>query len=103
VQSAVSVDPPPDLAIEVDVTSKTELSAYTALGVKELWRYAHKKLQILQLQGETYLEVKNSLIFPNLPVGEWIIEFLEMSETNLASVVRRGFRQRVQEQLLLNN
>ena len=29
----LSLDPPPDLAIEVDVTSKTQLEAYTALGV----------------------------------------------------------------------
>ncbi len=32
----LTVDPPPDLAIEVDVTSKTQLSAYEALGVPEL-------------------------------------------------------------------
>ncbi|NJL88929.1 MAG: Uma2 family endonuclease [Coleofasciculaceae cyanobacterium SM2_1_6] len=99
----LSVDPPPDLAIEIDVTSKTEISAYTALGVKELWRYADQKLQILQLQGKIYVEVKNSPTFPNLPVRELIMEFLEMSRTDLASVVRRGFRQRVQEQLLLNS
>ncbi len=38
--------PPPDLAIEVDVTSKTQLSAYEALRVPELWRYEQGKLQI---------------------------------------------------------
>jgi Uma2 family endonuclease len=32
----VTVDPPPDLVIEVDVTSKTQLAAYEALGVPEL-------------------------------------------------------------------
>jgi hypothetical protein len=33
------------LAIEVDVISKTQLSAYEALGVPELWRYQHHRLQ----------------------------------------------------------
>lgn len=42
----LSVDPPPDLAIEIDVTSKTQLSAYVALGVPELWCYADSQLQI---------------------------------------------------------
>jgi len=95
----LSVDPPPDLAIEVDVTSRTEISAYTALGVLELWRYADNRLQILVLQGEEYVQVENSPTFPNLPVVEWIMQFLEMSQTEIASVVRRAFRQRVQEQL----
>lgn len=97
----LSVDPPPDLAIEVDVTSRTEISAYTALGVGELWRYADRRLQILVLQGEEYVQVENSPTFPNLPVAEWIMQFLEMSQNEVASVVCRAFRQRVQEQLLL--
>lgn len=35
----LSIDPPPELAIEVDLTSKTQLEAYEGLGVAELWRY----------------------------------------------------------------
>ncbi len=30
-------DPPPDLAIEIDVTSKTRIDAYAAIGVPEFW------------------------------------------------------------------
>jgi hypothetical protein len=30
-------DPPPDLAIQTDVTSKTTLDAYEAIAVPELW------------------------------------------------------------------
>ena len=32
----LEIDPPPDLAIEIDVTSKTKLDAYEKLGVLEL-------------------------------------------------------------------
>lgn len=42
----LTLDPPPDLAIEVDVTSKTGLDAYRALGVPELWRFEDGKRRI---------------------------------------------------------
>jgi Uma2 family endonuclease len=35
----LDLDPPPDLAIESDVTSKTVLDAYTAIRVPEVWIY----------------------------------------------------------------
>jgi Uma2 family endonuclease len=33
----LTVDHPPDLAIEIDVTSKTQISAYQSLKVPEIW------------------------------------------------------------------
>ncbi|NER06024.1 MAG: Uma2 family endonuclease, partial [Okeania sp. SIO3C4] len=39
----LTVDPPPDLAIEVDVASKATLDAYEALAVPELWVYTEEK------------------------------------------------------------
>ena len=47
----LSVDPPPDLALEIDVTSRTHPSIYEALGVPELWRFEKGKLQINFLSG----------------------------------------------------
>lgn len=38
----LAVYPPPDLAIESDVTSKTTLNAYTALRVPEVWIYSNQ-------------------------------------------------------------
>ena len=35
----LAVDPPPDLAIESDFTSKTRIDAYLAIRVPELWVY----------------------------------------------------------------
>ena len=65
-------DPPPDLAIETDVTSKTTLGAYGAIGVPELWIFANGKLTIYVLQGDSYIAVKESPTFPGLPLAEWI-------------------------------
>ena len=95
----LSVDPPPDLAIEVDVTSKTKISAYVALGVPEVWRYEEDKLQIFILREGEYVKVETSPTFPNLPVVEGISQFLKLSETVGASAARRGFRQWVRERL----
>lgn len=35
----LTVDPPPDLAIEIDITSRTQFDNYQLLGVPELGRY----------------------------------------------------------------
>ncbi|MER3435606.1 MAG: hypothetical protein C4288_19980 [Leptolyngbya sp. ERB_1_1] len=73
----LAVDPPPDLAIETDVTSKTELSAYQALGVPELWIYAKGQLKINVLEGDVYYESLNSPTFPNIAVIDFIPQFMQ--------------------------
>ncbi|MEM6423935.1 MAG: Uma2 family endonuclease [Cyanobacteria bacterium P01_D01_bin.128] len=70
-------DPPPDLAIEADVTSKTALSAYQALGVPELWIYSQSKLKIYSLEGDRYCQVSASPIFPGFDVAQLVPETIE--------------------------
>ncbi|MDJ0515474.1 MAG: Uma2 family endonuclease [Trichodesmium sp. MO_231.B1] len=60
----LNVDPPPNLAIEIDVTSKTQLNVYAKLGVPELWRYEKNQLKVYLLQGKDYQEVSTSPTFP---------------------------------------
>jgi Uma2 family endonuclease len=88
----LTVDPPPDLAIEIDVTSKTQISAYQALGVPEIWRYENGKLQIYLLESGKYVESPNSPTFPNFPIIEEFYRFLEMSQTMGTSRMLREFR-----------
>ncbi|MBN3894525.1 MAG: Uma2 family endonuclease [Nostoc sp. NOS(2021)] len=95
----LSVDLPPDLAIEIDVTSKTQLSAYVALGVPELWCYGDGNLQVFVLNQKEYVEVETSPTFENLPVIEGILQFLQFSLTEGSSTARRVFRQWVREAL----
>ncbi|HBL13778.1 MAG TPA: hypothetical protein DD379_20760 [Cyanobacteria bacterium UBA11162] len=92
-QLNLSIDPPPDLVLEIDVTSKTQLAAYLALKVPELWRYEDGKLQIFVLEKGDYVQVETSPTFPNLPLIEKITEFLKLSDTVGASAARRAFRQ----------
>ena len=65
-------DPPPDLALEIDITNKSlaRLSIYARLGIPEIWCYQSGDLKIYQLQGQTYLEVETSAIFPSLPMRQ---------------------------------
>lgn len=54
----LAAHPPPDIAIEVDVTSPSlnKLPIYARIGVPEIWRYDGQKVTILLLQGSKYLE-----------------------------------------------
>ena len=47
----LSIDPPPDLALEIDLTSRTHPRIYQALGVLELWQFEQGKLQINVLRN----------------------------------------------------
>ncbi|MEG3990796.1 Uma2 family endonuclease [Microcoleus sp. S28C3] len=95
----LTVDPPPDLAIEVDITSKTQLDACEALGVPEIWRYENKNLQINVLQDGKYVEAEISPTFPNLPIIEAISQYCEQSQTAGTSQTLRLFRQWVKNQI----
>ncbi|MBN3893140.1 MAG: Uma2 family endonuclease [Nostoc sp. JL31] len=74
-------DPPPDLAIEIDITSSSvnKLGIYSALGVTELWRYDGQYLKFYQLIEGQYVECKFSIAFPIVSVSE-ISRFIEQSK-----------------------
>ena len=95
----LTVDPPPDLAIEVDLTSQTQLDAYEALGVPEIWRYENNKLQINVLQDGKYVESEISPTFPNLPIIEAISQYCEQSQRAGTSQNLRLFRKWVKDQI----
>ncbi|MFE1746290.1 Uma2 family endonuclease [Coleofasciculus sp. H7-2] len=73
----LEVYPPPDLAIESDVTSKTTLNAYQALRVPEVWIYRDRQLTIYILQNGDYTESSVSLSFPDLPMTEMIPQLVQ--------------------------
>jgi len=61
----LETDPPPDLAIEIDITSTSvnKFGIYLALGVPELWRYNGRDLKFYQL-AEGNVECEFSIAFP---------------------------------------
>lgn len=93
----LDIDPPPDLAIEVDLTSPTQISAYEALAIPEVWRYQQGKLVIFILTEGHYLESTVSSLFPSLPIQAGISAMLERSNQILMSEARKEFRQWVRQ------
>jgi Uma2 family endonuclease len=86
------IDPPPDLAIEIDLTSKTKFQAYQAIAVPELWIYVNSTLQIYLLKEGEYEESEFSPTFGNIPVREMFPIFIEQSFTEGRSAAVRAFR-----------
>ncbi|AFZ07725.1 protein of unknown function DUF820 [Oscillatoria nigro-viridis PCC 7112] len=64
--------PPPDLAIETDVTSKTTIDAYKIIGVPEVWVYDSGRLRIYLLQDGEYVESDISPNFPEIAIAQLI-------------------------------
>lgn len=85
-------DPPPDLAIETDVTSVTTLTAYEAIAVPELWVYADGNLAFYRLQGRRYVESDDSPTFPELPVKRLILDAVAQVWTAGTPAVLQAFQ-----------
>ncbi|MEG4252388.1 Uma2 family endonuclease [Microcoleus sp. AT3-A2] len=95
----MSVDPPPDLAIEIDLTSRTQLDNYQILGVPELWRYARRGLQINVLQTEQYIESDVSPTFPNIPIVELVNQYTQQTQVAGRTHAIQAFKNWVRENL----
>lgn len=93
-------DPPPDLVVEVDLTSSSldRFQIYASLGVPELWRYDEGVLHIYQLQQGQYVQCNNSPTFVELPLIE-IPRFLEESQRVGVMGMTRNFRNWVRKQI----
>ena len=95
----LETDPPPDLAIEIDITSRTRFNNYQALRVPELWRWNGSKLEINVLVDGKYVESNTSAIFPNLPIYQAIPKYLLLSKTNGRNATMKVFRAWVTQQI----
>lgn len=86
-------DPPPDLSLEIDLTSKSlnRLPIYARLGVPELWCYDDGQITIYHLRQGAYVEAANSLVFPQLPIRELpqlIEEYRQQGRRALRQAIR---------------
>lgn len=88
----LTIDPPPDLVIEVDVTSKTGLEVYRQLGVPEVWRFEDGILRISVLDRGVYQEAETSAQFPNFPIAQKVAEVVIDGQTIGRSKVLKAFR-----------
>jgi Uma2 family endonuclease len=72
--------PPPDLAVEIDITSSSldRFAIYADLQVPEIWRYDGQLLAIYGLAGNEYIMLDRSVAIPLLKTAD-ILRFLSLS------------------------
>ena len=89
-----NTEPPPDLALEIDVTSYTDVNDYLPYRVPEVWLYKKNNLLIHSLDGDSYKIVSRSSYFPELQIQEIVTQYLEIAIDCSTSVATRMLRQR---------
>jgi Uma2 family endonuclease len=95
----LSVDPPPDLAVEVDVSrsSLNRMRIYAALRVPEVWRFDGETLRVYRLgEDGQYVQAEQSPHFPFLPLAEvqaFLLRRNSMDETRLVKSFRAWVRE----------
>ena len=77
----LTVDPPPDLVIEIDITSPSldKFPIFAKVGVPEVWRFDGNRLVIYELANGEYLEREASISFPTVTAAD-ITAFIKDSE-----------------------
>jgi Uma2 family endonuclease len=93
----LDVDPPPDLAIEVDIShgSMSKLPIYADLQIPEIWRFDGNAVEFYQLTESGYVEATHSQWFPFL-TPDLLPQFLWQGNSEDINSMRRAFRAWVQ-------
>ena len=83
------IDPPPDLAIEIDVTSYTSPDDYLPYKIPEIWLFKNTRLQIYTLENNAYCLRSQSCYFPQLDLAAIATSvFQTASDRNTATAIR---------------
>ena len=95
----LNTDPPPDLAIEIDISSSSidKMAIYAGLKVPEVWRFNDGKLTIHILTNSGYVESETSLAFGSFPVKE-LAKFMQLDSQKGENARMREFKQWVRLQ-----
>jgi len=89
----LTVDPPPDLVIEVDFTSVTNLGSYSPLAIPELWIYSPGDLKIHIFENDDYQEKSQSNLFKHWDIKTLFPNYIEMAWFKGSSVALRAFEE----------
>jgi Uma2 family endonuclease len=89
----LDIDPPPDLALETDLTSFTRIEDYVPFAVPEVWIYKSGRLEIYRFVTGRYLAQDESQIFPGIGVKELIPAYVKRAWQIGSSQTLREFEQ----------
>jgi Uma2 family endonuclease len=90
----LSSDPPPDIIVEIDVSHRStgKFTFYAAIGVPEIWRYDERRMQILHLEEQHYIETLESRFLTSV-TAQVLTDILEQSKTEGQSAALNSFRE----------
>jgi Uma2 family endonuclease len=82
-------DPRPDLVIEIDVTSCSDIQDYLPYRVPEVWLFKRQQILIYQLQETGYQLQSESVYFPGFDLKGAIARCVEIAyERNTSAAIR---------------
>jgi Uma2 family endonuclease len=82
-------DPPPDLVLEIDVTSYSDVQDYLPYRVPEVWLLRNQVLEVYQLQQDHYSLSSESRYFPGIDLPGLATRCLQIAyERNTSSAIR---------------
>ena len=88
-------DPPPDLVLEIDVTSYSDVNDYLPYRVPEIGLFRKNQLLVYQLQGTEYLLQTQSMYFPDINLQDVISRCLQVAYDRNTSAAIRELKQRL--------
>ena len=97
----LATGPPPDLAIEFDITSSSRrrFGIYLQLQIPEVWRYTQRQgITIYQLVEGDYQECEFSPTF-SMVSGAVLMQFIQLAEEEDDISVIRALRQWVRKEI----
>ncbi len=89
------VEPAPDLVIEIDITSYTDVNDYLAYKVPEVWLFKSNQVTIYHLQNNSYQVSNFSRYFPDIDVLNLIADCFKVAEARNTSTAIRQLRQKL--------
>lgn len=89
-------EPPPDLVLEVDVTSYSDVNDYLPYRVPEVWLFRKNQLLVYQLQNAEYLMQTQSQYFPNIDLQDEIAQCFQVAYERNTSTAIRELKQRLE-------
>jgi len=95
----LSVDPPPDLVVEIQVTNAVldKLSLFATVGVPEVWLHVDESVEILRLLSNSYAKTSESSTLPGVTDGiltQFVKSRREMTNSAWINSVRDWARNR---------
>ncbi len=88
-------DPPPDLVLEIEVTSYSDVRDYLPYRVPEIWLFRNPQLSIYQLQGDEYGVQSQSRYFPEVNLSEIISQCMQIADRRNTSAAIRNLKQKL--------